>query len=891
MSADGFTVGHLRCEYLVDPLGIDATEPRFSWVLSSDRRDRQQSAYRILVASDEAILGRDEGDLWDSGIVRSADTAHVVYAGEPLSAYQRCLWRVQCWDDLERASGWSSTAVFEMGHDPGAWTAQWITLGPPDGVTDDLRPSPHLRRAFEVRKPVARARVYASALGLYRLHVNGTPVGDARFAPGWTDYRTRVQYETYDVTGLIRSDGENAIGVVVADGWYAGRVGIYGPSYYGHWPEALLELHLTYEDGEVETVVTDTSWRAAYGPYLLADLFFGETYDTQKELGGWSAAGFDDGGWEPARAGRGTGGRLVARYAEPVRVIEELPALERTEPEPGRYIFDLGQNMVGVVRLRVQGPAGTRVTIRHGEMLEADGTLHTANLRSAKATDTYVLRGGGEEVYEPTFTFHGFRYVELAGYPGEPPLDAVTGVVLASATPETGSFRCSHELVNRLQENIRWGQRSNFLEVPTDCPQRDERLGWMGDAQIFVRTACFNADVAAFFTKWMNDVTDAQSPQGAFPDIAPLIDVKQGIHPNMDFSAGDPAWGDAGVIVPWTIHSWFGDRRILETNLEAMKRWVAYIHEANPDLLWRERTGYGYGDWVSIDEQTPLEVVSTAFFAHSTDLVARSARVLGRAAEAEEHARLHERIREAFITAFVDDHGRVHGDTQTAYILALRFGLLPDERREEAVSHLVARLRDRGWRLATGFVGVAHLLPVLTDAGRVDVAYRLLEQQGCPSWLYPVLNGATTIWERWDAWTHEHGFHESSMNSFNHYAFGSVGEWLYAVVGGIELDPDRPGYEHVVIRPRPGGSITWAETAYTSIRGPISCAWRRSSDAVDLDVEIPANVRATVHVPAPEGWSVTEGGRPASEAEGVRPAGPSSFEVGSGRYSFRAVPA
>lgn len=884
----GLTVGHLRCEYLVDPLGIGTAEPRLSWVLSSDRRGARQSAYRILVASEQAALDGEDPDLWDSGTVASSDTAHIAYAGASLEAYHRCLWRVRAWDERRRPSDWSPIATFEMGHDPEDWTGQWITLGPPMHVSEDLRPAPHLRREFEVPKAVARARIYATALGLYRLHLNGTPVGDARFTPGWTDYRKRVQYETYDVTDLIRAGSRNAVGVVVADGWYAGRVGIHGPAYYGDWPEALLELRLTYEDGEVEVIVTDTSWRGAFGPYLLADLMWGETYDALSELGAWTQPGYDDGAWEPARPGRGTGGRLVARCAEAVRVIEELPALGRTEPEPGRYVFDLGQNMVGVVRLRVRGPVGTRVTIRHAEMLEADGTPHTANLRWAKATDTYILRGDGEEIYEPAFTFHGFRYVELTGYPGEPHQDAVTGVVLASATPETGSFRCSSELVNRLQQNIRWSQRGNFLEVPTDCPQRDERLGWMGDAQVFVRTACFNADVAAFFTKWMADVTDAQSPAGAFPDVAPLIEATG--HPTMDLAAGDPAWGDAGVIVPWTIHRWYGDTRILETNLEAMKRWVAWIHEANPDLLWRERTGYGYGDWVSIDERTPLEVVSTAFFAHSADLVARSALVLGRASEAEEYARLHDRIREAFVAAFVDDDGRVHGDTQTAYVLALRFDLLPDGRRAQAVSHLVARLRERAWRLATGFVGVAHLLPALTDAGRLDVAYRLLEQQARPSWLYPVVNGATTIWERWDGWTHEGGFHDPFMNSFNHYAFGSVGEWLYAVVGGIELDRDRPGWEHVVIRPRPGGSITSAETTYTSIRGPISCAWRRSEDAVDLDVEIPANVTATVHVPAPEEWMVTEGGRPAAEAEGVTPAG-SAFEVGSGRYRFRAAPA
>jgi alpha-L-rhamnosidase len=535
------------------------------------------------------------------------------------------------------------------------------------------------------------------------------------------------------------------------------------------------------------------------------------------------------------------------------------------------------------VRLKVEGKVGTRVTLRHAEALNPDGTIYTTNLRSARATDHYVLGGDGEEVYEPRFTFHGFRYVEVTGYPGEPPPGAVTGRVVHSATPPSGSFECSSRMVNKLQENIVWGQRGNFLSVPTDCPQRDERLGWMGDAQVFVRTASFNMDVAAFFEKWMVDVEDAQSPEGAFPDVAPLL-KGSGL---IDLTGGAPAWGDAGVIVPWTIYRTYDDTRIVERHYDAMARWMEYLYRANPDLIRKNRMGNNYGDWLSPKgDHTPKHLLATAYWAYDAKLMAEMAEATGRQEDAEEYRDLNERIKAAFQAAYVSPDGRIEGDTQTCYLLALHMELLPEELRSAAAEHLVRTIEREDWHLSTGFVGVGYLCPVLTEAGYTDVAYRLLENETYPSWGYTIRNGATTIWERWDGWTEEKGFQSPNMNSFNHYSLGSVGEWLYRYVAGIDLG--EPGYGRIVIRPRLGGNLTHASGAYDSVRGRISSSWKIEDNQFVLETLIPPNTTATVHVPSTD--DVSEGGRPVDEAEGVEflraEEGETVLAVGSGRYEF-----
>ena len=891
----------LKCEHRVNPLGIDGPSPRLSWVLDAEGRGQVQSAYRILVAGNEEDLAAEENLVWDSGRVESDRSLGVEYGGGELKSGARRVWNVRAWDREGELSFPSEPAVFEAGLlERSDWEGAWISAGespagevdPPtgdeyDALGNGLDPSPYLRKEFGLTRPVRRARLYATARGLYELSVNGSRVGDDVLAPGWTDYRKRIQYQSYDVTELLR-EGPNALGTILGDGWYAGFVG-FDPkragAHYGTRPQLLAQLNVEYEDGTTESISTDGSWRFSTGPILFSDLLVGESYDAREGMPGWDEPGYDDSGWY----GVGTEGigsaQLVAQPDEGVRVTEEVAAKAIAEPQDGVHVFDMGQNMVGWARLKVRGPAGTRVTLRFAEALNPDGTIYVENLRSARQTDTYVLGGEGEEVYEPRFTFHGFHYVEVTGYPGEPPLDAVVGRVVHSATPPGGSFECSSPMVNRLQGNIVWGQRGNFLSIPTDCPQRDERLGWTGDAQIFVRTASLNMDVAAFFSKWMDDVEDAQTPDGAFTDVVPLLDGSGLI----DLSRGAPAWGDAGVIVPWTIYKAYGDTRIIEKHYDAMARWMSYLREANPDLLRRNKLGNNYGDWLSPEgDETPKDLLATAYWAHDANLMAEMSRAVGR--DAAGYEKLFEDIKEAFNRSYVSPDGRVGADTQTGYVVALHMGLLPMELRAKAAGHLVRTIEEKDWHLSTGFVGVGYLCPVLTEAGYPEVAYRLLSNETYPSWGYTIKNGATTIWERWDGWTEENGYQSPNMNSFNHYSLGSVGEWLYRYVAGIDLHPEGVGYDRIVIRPRPGGGMTHARAEYDSVRGRIESAWQLSEGEFRLRVTVPPNTTATVHLPAANGAEVSEGGKPVEGAEGVELVGRSGEEavlsVGSGRYEF-----
>jgi alpha-L-rhamnosidase len=601
----------------------------------------------------------------------------------------------------------------------------------------------------------------------------------------------------------------------------------------------------------------------------------GETYDGPRENPDWCSYWFNDAAWEPVAATDRIEDQLQAYPGVTVQKILQINPKKLTEPKQGVYVFDMGQNFAGWVRLKVQGQAGTKVVLRFAEMLNPDGTIYTTNLRAARCTDTYILKGKGQEIWEPRFTYHGFRYVEVTGYPGKPGLDAIAGVVLHSNTPLAGAFECSNPMINQLYSNIVWSQRGNFIEVPTDCPQRDERLGWTGDAQIFIRTATYNMDVAAFFTKWLVDLEDAQTKEGAFPDVAPH---------KVAMGSGVPAWGDAGVICPWTIYQVYGDERVLQKHYESMKKWIAYLEKNSKDLL---RPAYGYGDWVSIASDTPKDVIATAYFAYSTRLVSKAAAVLGKNDEAAQYEKLFEQIKDAFNKAYVSDDVRIKGQTQTCYLLALYFDLLADDKRPRATQHLVEAIKEKDWHLSTGFVGLSYLLPTLTQTGHLDIAYRLLATDTFPSWGYSIRNGATTIWERWDGWTEDKGFQTPDMNSFNHYAFGSVGRWLFNTVAGI--DTDGPGYKKIIIRPRPGG-ITSAKAGYESIYGRVVSDWQLKDGMFTLNVTIPPNTTATIYVPAGSAESVTESSRPATSAEAVRflrmDQGNAVFAVGSGNYLF-----
>lgn len=741
---------------------------------------------------------------------------------------------------------------------------------------------PYLRRAFEVTGPVASARVYATALGVYELSLDGRKVGDQHLAPGWTDYRKRVRYQAYDVTDQL-TPGPHALGAVVAPGWFAGHAGLFGAyAYYGERPALRLVLHIRYADGRTQRVVSDDAWTRYDSPWAWADMMDGEIYDARAAIQAWDTPGFDAAAWKPVTT-RHEDRVLEADMCEPVRVLAELPAVALTEPAPGRWTFDLGQNMVGVARLQLDAPAGTVVTLRHGEMLNPDGTVYTGNLRAAPSTDVYVCKGGGEQ-WRPAFTFHGFRYVEVTGLTERPALDAVTGVVLGTDTPIVGDFACSDPRVNQLQSNIVWGMRGNFLSVPTDCPQRDERMGWMADAQVFLPTALYNADAAAFMRKWMADVRDAQREDGAHSDVAPAT---------FGLTYGSPAWADAGVIVPWEVYRATGDPAVLAENAESMQAWVAWCREHSTGLIRDRDRGNDYGDWLSIDADTPKDLIGTAYFAHSADLLARSMAVLGRVQEAADARALFEDIRTAFNARYVGPDARVHGDTQTSYVLALRFGLLDDATAPRAVERLVADIESKGWKLSTGFVGVSHLLHVLDDHGRADVASRLLLQDEFPSWLFSVKHGATTIWERWNGWTPQTGPHpDVTMNSFNHYALGSCGRWLYEGVAGLR--PLEPGWARAEFRPAvtATGDFEWARAHHDSVRGRFATIWRWvGARAFTMEVEVPPNAGGVVWLPTDAHARITESGAPLATAPGIgaveRIEGWIRVEIGSGTYHFR----
>jgi alpha-L-rhamnosidase len=954
---------NLRCEYLVNPLGIDAGSPRLSWILQSSQRGEKQTGYQVLAASSQALLAKDTGDLWDSGKVASDESSQIAYAGKPLTSRENCFWKVRVWDQGGQIGGWSSVAEWRMGLlERTDWSANWIAAAIPpantngaliirhavyeavankgsadvtaalrrrvqngrldvkvDNDTMGVDPAPNIvkqlrieyeydgqtfkkefdenlplvlpersravkyfRKSFPLDAGIQRAVLYATALGLYDVHINGRRVGDHVLAPDWTDYRKRVRYQAYDVTALLKH-GDNAIGILLGNGWFSGHIGNGGNEFFGKAPAFLAQLEVTYNDGRTERIVTDGAWKTHDSPILTSDFMLGEDYDSRLEIKGWDQAGLNESQWTPVTLRDESSRQLESQVMEPVRQVIELKPKNITEPKPGHWVYDLGQNMVGVVRLKVSAPAGTEVTLRHAEMLNPDGTIYTKNLRGAPSVDHYFTKGSGVETWQPRFTFHGFRYVEISGLTRPPKKDAVTGIVISTDNPRTGEFACSDARVNQLQSNIQWGQRGNYISVPTDCPQRDERLGWMGDAEVFVHTATYNADVASFFTKWLLDVDDGQSADGSFSDVSP----------NTMGWGGVPGWGDAGVICPWTIYETYGDRRILEQQLPAMTKWVDYLKSHSTDLIRDKDRGNDYGDWLSIGADTPKDLIGTAFFAYSTHLVAKSYRAVGNTEEADKYEQLFEDIKTAFDKRYVSPDGSITGNTQCGYALALKFELLPEDLRAQAAEHLADDVQAKGGHLSTGFMGVGYLLPVLSQAGKSDTAYQLLLQDTFPSWLFSVKHGATTIWERWNGWTPENGFQDPGMNSFNHYSLGSCGEYLFGGIGGIR--PASPGYKTILIDPVVRNGLSWAKTSYDSINGRIATSWKIDANQLNLEVTVPVNTVATVCMPVTGGvaTTVTESGKPVEQVKDIKflrtENGKAVFEVGSGTYRFAST--
>ena len=1038
---------NLRCEYQTNPLGLDTEHPRFFWHIDDSRRNAVQSAYQIIVASNESILAKDEGDIWDSDKVESDQSVHVVYTGPALKSRTKYYWKVRTWDADGQASPFSNAAWWEMGLlSPKDWHGSWIgkeivkikskpkwpwgywiwhpmekgidkpvffrklfilpehktvekalirttadnyftvylngaeigngskwskvyefnikqnlqsgknliaveaanNLGEvcgflfslkimfddgsnqvvnsdktwitidrvlPDWMNaaisdknwanvqvlakydnsewgnidpdDDYDPprSILVRNEFKVKSDVRQARAYVTGLGNYIMYLNGQRVGNDVFTPGWTDYPTRIQYQVYDVTEHLIKGG-NAVGAILGNMWWSGGLGWKGAVSYSEGPlRFLLQLEVEYKDGSTEQIYTNRNWNTSDSPISENHIYNGEVYDARIEKSGWATAGFDDSDWQSVIVLEQEKARLVVQQGPTIQVTEDIRPVDITAPDSGLYVFDMGQNMVGWARLRVRGPAGRKVVLRFAEVLKEDGHIYIESLRGAKATDSYILKGEGTEIWEPHFTYHGFRYVEVKGYPGKPTKDDMTGRVIHSSPPVTLDFSCSNDLINKIHKNITWGQRGNMHSVPTDCPQRDERLGWMGDAQIFAPTASYNMQMARFFSKWMRDISDCQDEDGAVHDVNPAIVVS---------GPAKPGWGDAVLVVPWIVYQFYGDKRVIEENYEAMAAWVGYMKKHSKGYLY-ERSGYG--DWIAVVE-SPKKPIGAAYFYYSTKLLANMAGIIGKKDEEKEYNELARSIADAYQKKYFDKKsGQYEGATQTSNLLPLAFGITPAELTSRVIENIVKDVEKRGNHPSTGFLGTAYLLPLLSQNGHHELAYLVANQRTSPSWGYMVDKGATTIWELWDGDTKG-----PEMNSRNHFALGSIGEWFYAWLAGIRPDPQLPGFKRVIIAPQPAGDLTWAEGKLNSIYGMIRSRWHIKGDGLTMNVTIPANTTALIHIPViDKPWStITEGGTLLINNEETiggmtalrfvnKDEKSVIFEAGSGEYEFTAM--
>ncbi len=861
-TSGSLSVKNLKAEYRINPTGLETPSPRLSWELVSNQQDCRQLAYQIRSSSDKNGLADARRVLWNSGMVESQKSVHVLYEGPSPKSGDRVWWQVRVRDNQGNESEWSEAAFFEMGLlKPDDWRALWIEEINA-AASDTALPAPMFRKEFRVRDRVASARLYITAHGLYHAELDGQVVTSDLFNPGWTSYRKRLQYQVYDLTDRL-TPGTHALGVMLGEGWYLGSFGwTNNRNFFGDKMGLLAQLVIEYENGRREYVVTDPSWKASFGPVIKSDIYNGELYDARLEKQGWSQAGFDDRLWKPVKTASYPKEILVSQEGPPVRRIEELVPVQIFTAPNGDTLVDMGQNMVGRIRLRVSGEAGTRVTLRHAEVLDQQGNLYTANLRTAKQQVEYILKGSETEVYEPLFTFQGFRYVSVSGYPGKLTPESLTGIVIHSDMEPAGSFECSEPMLNQLQRNIVWGLKGNFLDVPTDCPQRDERMGWTGDAQVFAPTACFNMDAATFYTKWLRDVSADQHENGAVPHVIP------------DVIGGGAAtgWADAAVIVPWILYQTYGDTRILEEQYESMKAWVQYMQkQAGERHLWT--TGNHFGDWLAFASTrsdytgatTDKDFLATAYFAHSAGLLSKTAKVLGKEEDAREFSELRERVKQAFQQEFMTPNGRLSPNTQTAYVVALTFGLLPESLESAAAKRLADDVNHFG-HITTGFLGAADINPTLSAYGYWDEAYKLLLRTAYPSWLYPITKGATTIWERWDGIKPDGSFQDVGMNSFNHYAYGAVGNWMYRNIAGIQHDPEHPGYSHFFIRPRPGGGVDWARATHKTMYGEIRSSWILENSTLKMEVTVPANTSATIFIPKEGSFEIRK--------------------VGSGSYTF-----
>jgi alpha-L-rhamnosidase len=875
------------CENRTNPIGLDNTAPRFSWQLSSPQRNILQTAYEVVV---ETITSGKKNIVFNSGKINSDQSVHVPYKGQVLESGKRYFWKVRIWDNLNRRSNWSEIAFWQTGMlQASDWQAKWIAAS---GTEDDvMRPSPLFRNTFSASKKISSATLSITSHGLYEAFLNGKRVGDDFLTPGWTSFNKRLQYQVYDVTNLVQS-GNNAIGVHLGSGWYRGQIAWHSKNLYGSKLALLAQLKITFADGTVQTVITDENWRSSLGAIQYSEIYHGEINDSRKEKNGWLLPGYDAASWNSVQVVDLPKNTLVGTYNETVKKHESIKPIKIFTTPKGELVADFGQNLTGFVELKVKGKSGDSIKLYHAEVLDKAGNFYTENLRVAKQENIYILKGTDEESFHPHFTFQGFRYIRVEGFPGELKPENITAVALYSDMPATGQFTSSHTLLNQLQHNIQWGQIGNFLDVPTDCPQRDERLGWTGDAQVFARTASFNRKVDNFFAKWLKDVMADQHADGKIPHVIPDV-----LNQN---EAGATGWADAITIIPWTMYIAYGDTTMLTQQYASMKLWVQYMQTNTTNDL-RNKANH-YGDWLfyrPFDDNdgrsavTDKNLIAQCFYAYSVQLMINSAKVLGKPDDEQTYTALLTKIKDAFIKEFVTPNGRLVSSTQTAYVLALHFDMLPENLRSQAAARLVENVYDYGTHLTTGFLGTPYLCHVLSRFGYTDLAYKLLLQESYPSWLYPVKMGATTIWERWNGIRTDGSFEPASMNSFNHYAYGAIGDWMYRVVAGIDTYDDAPGYKHIRIQPHIGGGLTDVSASLQTYYGRISSHWVVSGKQLILEVEVPPNTTATIYVPVVSAEGLTETDKPLSAVKDLKSVKSQNdfvvVEVGAGKYSFKGV--
>ena len=873
------TAVNLRCEYLRDPVGIDVLEPRLSWALVSNERGQRQTAYRVLVASSLEMLAGDGGDLWDSNQVESDQSAHVCYAGKRLASGQRCFWKVKVRDKDGHASAWSEAARFEMGLlDPEDWQGEWISAA--TEIPDAVPPAPHLRGEFAVDRPVRSARATICGLGYYELSINGRKVGDHVLDPAFTRYDRRALTVTHDITSLLE-EGANAVGVILGNGIYnqsAQDAWYFERSPWRDTPRLLFEARIEYEDGSMTTLSSDGTWRTAPGPITFDGTRNGEYYDARREMPGWDAPGFDDTGWAPVYVVDAPGGRLKAQTMPPIKVTETITPASVWEAAEGIYVFDIGRNIAGWAQLRVSGPAGTEVTMRYGEKLDERGRLDQSELAQHVysgefQTDRYTLKGDGEEVFEPHFTYHGFQYVEVTGFSGRPTVESLRGRVVHTAFEPAGSFECSNELLNQIQSCTLRSYVGNFHGYPTDCPQR-EKNGWTGDALLAAETGLYNYQAQTGYSKWIDDIGDEQREGGELPGIVPTSGW------GYDWGNG-PCWDSAFVLIPWYLYLYKGDTAILQSHYERMKRYVDYLTGKS----FRNLVSLGLGDWVppfgtASDYTAPLTLLASSYYYVDADTVSKIATILGKDADARKYSRLAVKIGKAFNRFLFDKtSGFYTNGSQTAQATALFQGLVQPRQQRKVLRRLIAEIKQFKWRLNVGIHGAKFVMNALTDNDRVDVGYRLATQRVYPSWGYWIDQGATTLWENWNGYS-----------SHNHIMFGDISAWFYKALAGIRVDPERPGFKRVIIAPTPVEGLDWVRAEHESMYGRIRSAWEQGDGQFRLDVSIPPNTTGLVFMPSSDPDSVCEGGRPAAEAEGVTlvrtEKGKTVLEIGSGNYAF-----